>query len=162
MVDLTTYMRSRYAGKRSYRRPLKGVRFIAVHRNSCATSAEGLIDWFSETYPTWGRPGYHVVIDRQGNISRLVPFTWSAPGAYGFNNTAIHVCLLGDFRTERATFSQVLALQAVLFDLCRTLELPPSAIKGHSELDRRHWKKRCPGDNIDMAALRRVVEMMNG
>jgi hypothetical protein len=145
-----------------YARPLSQVKYIAVHRNSTAVSAVGLVHWFAKNLHSWGRPGYHIVIEAGGTPHQIVPLDMSVPGAYGFNRSALHVCMLGDFRRHKPTVEQLVTLIEVLAKLRATYNIPVERVKGHSELSVRHAVKFCPGKYIDMGTIRKMLEMVDG
>jgi N-acetyl-anhydromuramyl-L-alanine amidase AmpD len=127
----------------------------------------------------WSRGGYHYLIHANGLVEYALDESASAPHA-GFsdaedrlglergqywNEHFLSLCLLGWFEADRSTPAgpipnrftkpapaQWRALFALLGELTERYGLEPSTVRGHRELE--GCSTRCPGANVDLAALR--------
>jgi N-acetyl-anhydromuramyl-L-alanine amidase AmpD len=127
----------------------------------------------------WSRGGYHYLIHATGLVEYALDEAASAPHA-GFadpddrlglergqywNEHFLSVCLLGWFEADRSASggpipnrftkpapAQWRALLALLGDLTGRYGLDPASVRGHRELE--GCATRCPGVNVELAALR--------
>ena len=127
----------------------------------------------------WSRGAYHYLIHPTGLVEYALDESASAPHA-GFADRAdrlqleqgqywnehfLSVCLLGWFEPDRSgpagpipnrftnpAPAQWRALVALLSDLTGRYDLDPETVRGHGELE--GCSTRCPGVNVDLAALR--------
>jgi N-acetyl-anhydromuramyl-L-alanine amidase AmpD len=130
----------------------------------------------------WQHGGYHYVIRPNGMVEYALDE--AVPGFHaGFvdptdelglergqfwNEHYLAVCVLGWFESgrqiagrpvpdyfTRPTDRQWSALVALVADLCARYRLPADSVRGHGEL--RGNRTRCPGRNLDVAALRALM-----
>lgn len=97
----------------------------------------------------WSRPGYHYLICRDGSLHELVRPGELAFGAKGFNQGAVHVCLVGgvsEHKVAKATFepAQFETLRKALDFL--ELRYSKAATMGHRDLP--GVLKDCPSFNV--------------
>ena len=156
----------------------------ANHVTGVSTDTAATIFSYHVEVRGWSHGGYHYVIRPNGLVEYALDET--IPGFHaGFvdpddtshlecgqfwNNHLLAVCLLGWFDADRKvaggataipnrftspTRAQRDATVTLLTDLARRHGLDAASIKGHRELAGCHTV--CPGRNVDMDDLRRVV-----
>jgi len=110
---------------------------------------------------TGGAMPYPVLIDDAGAVTQCVPLGRTTPHAKTHNPTTIGVGLLGDFRDRAPSARQRGALIQVCASLLRELALPPSALRGHDELEggSSDPNKECPGRELSLPRLREDVHL---
>jgi len=115
---------------------------------------------FDRNYPPLGKMAYAVIIHGNGLIEQALPFDRISPHAVGYNGTRVSVGCIGDFRTEPMPDAQRTSLVAVLA-WC-TARHRWQNFDGHTALDGASDdpEKVCPGDTLDIDALRRDVGVM--
>ncbi len=126
-------------------RDTKASQIAAYHMRSKSKGGRG-----------WSKPGYHDVIELNGDVVNLIPYNEDtivqyseiANGAIGYNRIARHVCYIGGMNKEYTkakntlTPAQDSALAAYLFAF---LELHPNAwIIGHNQIA----PKACPSFDV--------------
>ncbi|MDQ7003243.1 MAG: N-acetylmuramoyl-L-alanine amidase [Ghiorsea sp.] len=95
----------------------------------------------------WKHAGYHKVIETDGQVKDLVPLDddafiqpWEvANGAFGHNQYAIHICLIGRDAFSRAQWDALHKLNAEL-----SFIHPDATLHGHNEFS----DKACPGFDV--------------
>lgn len=96
----------------------------------------------------WKSPGYHLLIDKFGNIHQLQHFDKMANGVRGHNTDSIHVSYIGgvedgvprDNRTEAQKKSMAKAIIYLL------QKYPGAELKGHRDFE--GVKKACPSFSV--------------
>lgn len=97
----------------------------------------------------WDHPGYHIVIDTDGQRHDILPVEEIANGAKGFNEDSLHISYLGgvdenmepkDTRTE----AQKNTLYEVVKNFQYTLQVP---VLGHRDLP--DVEKACPSFDVE-------------
>jgi N-acetylmuramoyl-L-alanine amidase len=92
----------------------------------------------------WQNPGYHVIIEPNGNIVWMHPISKIANGVRGFNANSVHVCYIGGLSEDDRTQQQKVSLTTVLMHF-RTM-FPNARILGHRDVltsGSANWKD-CP------------------
>lgn len=98
----------------------------------------------------WSDIGYHILIDRNGDVALGRPMDWTGAHVIGHNRGSVGVCLIGghasaatDAFGEHFTSEQDASLRAVILNINqeagRTL-----AVHGHNEFA----AKACPGFTV--------------
>ncbi len=104
----------------------------------------------------WADIGYHFVIRKDGTIENGRPIY--KVGAHckdqGMNHKSVGICLSGHHDLELLEGNQKAALFYLLNDLVAQYEIPIPNILGHRETGA---KKTCPGNNVDMLAIRKEM-----
>ena len=121
--------------------------YIIVHTSATAPNATsaGMRKYWSEGLG-WNRPGYHYLIDQEGNVENLHPEEDISYGVAGFNSHAIHVCWIGGVtRDKRAIDNRSVLQKHALEKLVKQLmeKYPKAKIAGHHNFD-NNGKKACP------------------
>ncbi len=122
------------------------IAYIVVHctATSPSTKVKNIQRYWSENLG-WKNPGYHYIIEANGNIVTLLSETKSSNGVQGYNSTSVHICYIGgvdskilpmDTRTE----AQKAALLSSLEILKK--KYPTAVIWGHRDFP--GVKKSCP------------------
>lgn len=152
--DLPTHNSKRYS-----KRPLSAIYYIAVHHSLTDNIPGGEdIEAFARYHVNnldWPGIGYHYVIDADGTVYKTNSADIKSYHVGKHNQSALGVCLVGDFRDYNPTDKQYQALKELLKELKSAYNITNDNIKGHSEFEGYNWKK-CP--EIDMDKLREEVE----
>ncbi len=125
---------------------MRQVKYIVLHCTATpVTTNIASIQNYWKTNLGWKNPGYHYLIERNGNVVQLQKEDKIANGVKGFNESSIHISYIGgvdknnkplDNRTraqEDAMFSKIVEL---------TEKYPTAIIKGHRDFP--FVKKACP------------------
>jgi len=122
---------------------------IVLH---CTATIDWDVDRLEHYFYTergWGHPGYHIVIDTDGQRYDLLPVEEIANGAYGFNQDSLHISYLGGVdENMEPKDTRTGAQQATLYELVKnfqyTLQVP---VLGHRDLP--DVEKACPSFDVD-------------
>jgi len=109
----------------------------------------------------WADIGYHYVVERIGvTYQALAARPLFMPGAHcpGWNQTAVGICLAGNFEAAPPPSRQLEVAARLTAGLCAALLIPPAAILQH----RDHRATACPGRHFALAAFRRQVAGLLG
>lgn len=108
--------------------------------------------------------GYHLIIDRDGNIHRLRDLETVASHTPGYNHVSIGVCLVGglDAKGNLCADEWTPTQHAALAIVCRAFlrQWPEARVVGHNELKGYRNNSKCPA--YDMHALRKDVTGARG
>ena len=85
----------------------------------------------------WKAPGYHYVVDANGNIRRLLKEEEVANGVYGYNQNSIHIAYMGGIdaqgkAVDNRTPEQRKALRLKVEELKQ--EYPEADVLGHRDI----------------------------
>jgi|SRR5690606_3222549 len=69
-------------------------RFIVIHCSAGFGNVESIQKFWKENLG-WKSPGYHRIIERDGTVHELAPYTDIVNGVKGFNDESIHICYIG-------------------------------------------------------------------
>ena len=140
-------------------RPLSAIYYIAVHHSLTDNIPGGEdICAFARYHVNnldWPGIGYHYVIDTDGTVYKTNAAKTKSYHVGKHNQSALGVCLVGDFRDYDPTDKQYQALVELLKTLQDAYGITTENIKGHSEFEGYKWKK-CPEINMDR--LRKEVK----
>ena len=97
----------------------------------------------------WRDPGYHFLIEPNGNVNELFPIEKVANGSKGYNSTSIHVSYIGGVDKngnpiDNRTNAQMISMVTVIAKLKLTFK--DAIIVGHRDLP--NVKKECPSFNV--------------
>lgn len=104
----------------------------------------------------WKDIGYHFGVERIGSEYLWLPGrSLDMTGAHtiGMNQTAIGVCIVGNFDKVPPPEEALLVLSVNLTLLCRQLVIPVDNIRAHNE----YANKSCPGRLFPMAGVRERI-----
>lgn len=138
------------------KRDIKNITGVIIHHTAMKTSQVDDVsrirgDANYHITQGWGHLGYHYVIDKDGVVYQCVPEDeiGAHAGVWAINQTALAVCLDGDYSTESLNSSQVQALWGLLDRLCQRTDLPSlekKGVKTHREV--RPTPTSCPSDRV--------------
>jgi len=137
---------------------MREVKYIAIHCTATRqnTKIESIERYWREQLG-WSNPGYHFIIEKDGNVVQLQDVEKIANGVKGYNAHSIHISYIGgidskglpkDTRTEEqkdAMYLLVHSLRAVY---------PDAQIKGHREFP--NIAKACP--SFDVQEIRDAID----
>ena len=95
---------------------------------------------------------YHYYITQTGKLYQMHPEDQATNHASGYNDISVSVCLQGDFDIEKIEQKQYNSLIKTLIMLQN--KYSSAKIIGHCDIS----KKTCPGTNIDVPEIKKVVQ----
>lgn len=93
----------------------------------------------------FGVVAYHFLVMPDGTIYQLRPLDERVPHAYGYNDNAIAICLVGNFNDYEVPDAQYNALVALTKNLAKQYNIPTDRVKRHCDLN----NTECPGTMFD-------------
>ncbi len=154
------------------KREKRHIEGVVVHRievsqeDSSFDDSPMEVDRFFREHPigikaTGGDMPYPILISRDGVPTQTLPLSVCSPHAVSKNPSTIGVGCIGDFRSTPVPTAQWQALIHVCAHLMRDFGLSVQHIYAHDELSgaRRDPDKICPGDELDIAALRAALSL---
>jgi N-acetylmuramoyl-L-alanine amidase len=127
------------------KRPIK---YIAIHCTaSQQTTSVMAIQRYWKDSLKWKSPGYHLLIEANGTIHRLMDFNGVANGVKGFNKESIHISYIGGITKEGKPIDNRTAAQkkAILLCIKEVIEWSDNKcliIQGHRDFPNAN--KACP------------------
>jgi N-acetylmuramoyl-L-alanine amidase len=127
------------------KRPIK---YIAIHCTaSQPTATVAAIQRHWKDTLGWKSPGYHLLIESNGTIHRLMDFNGVANGVKGFNKESIHISYIGGITKEGKPIDNRTAAQkkAILLCIKEVIEWSDNKcliIQGHRDFPNAN--KACP------------------
>jgi len=126
----------------------RAIKYIAIHCTATqptATIAAILRYW--KDHLGWKNPGYHLLIEPNGTINRLLPFDGIANGVRGFNNHTIHISYIGGITKEgkpidNRTDKQKKAILDCIAEVKEWSDNKNLIIQGHRDFPNQN--KACP------------------
>lgn len=127
------------------KRPIK---YIAIHCTATpqTTSLMAIQRYWKESLG-WKSPGYHLLIEPNGTIHRLMDFNGVANGVKGFNKESIHISYIGGVDKQGKPVDNRTAVQkeAILKCIKEVIEWSDNKcliIQGHRDFP--NVNKACP------------------
>ena len=85
----------------------------------------------------WKAPGYHYVVDAQGQVCQLLSVEQIANGVYGYNKNSIHIAYMGGIdangkASDNRTPEQKKALREIVESVHK--HCPDAAVLGHRDI----------------------------
>ena len=124
---------------------MRKIEYLVVHTTATPqnTTVESIKNYWKNNLK-WKSPGYHIIIDKDGNLHRLSELAKPTNGAAGFNSVSLHVSYIGGIDKkgkpiDNRTDEQKASLIEVLTEWKRLF--PNAKIVGHRDLGA---KKACP------------------
>lgn len=128
---------------------MRNIKYLVVHCTATPQLAkvESIINYWKNNLG-WKSPGYHALIEPNGNINRLQKDELPTNGVAGYNSVSLHVSYIGgvdekgkglDNRTE----AQKESILSVLKEWRQ--KYPKAVIQGHKDFP--GVKKECPSFN---------------
>lgn len=126
------------------------IRYIVVHcsGNSGDIKIKDIQNYWKKELK-WTRPGYHYIIERDGNVVKLENEHYLTNGAKGYNEVSIHVCYIGGIdKKGNPCDNKTRSQEDALFDLLVRLteKYKGAEIVGHRDLP--GVTKACPSFDV--------------
>lgn len=125
---------------------MREIKYLVVHCTATSqdTKIQTIIDYWQKVLG-WKNNGYHFIIDKNGNTSKITPIDKIANGVKNHNANSIHIAYIGGIDSkgkavDNRTIAQKESLLYYLRDLKR--QFPKAKILGHREF--AGVKKECP------------------
>ena len=125
---------------------MRKIKYLVVHCTATPqdTRVKSLIDYWHKVLG-WKNNGYHFVIEKNGNTSKITPLDKIANGVQGYNQNSIHLAYIGGIDSkgkavDTRTIAQKKSLLYYLRDLKR--KFPKAEILGHRDF--AGVTKECP------------------
>lgn len=128
--------------------------YIVLHCTGGTKDAtvQNILDYWKNKMG-WKNPGYHFLIDDDGQVHNLQPLNKLANGVKGYNSKSIHISYIGGKHTDDRSEHQYTAMEA----LVKTLHsvFPQATIQGHCDFP--GVTKSCP--RFDVAEFLQEIEL---
>jgi N-acetylmuramoyl-L-alanine amidase len=127
------------------KRPIK---YIAIHCTaSQPTATVAAIQRHWKDTLGWKAPGYHLLIEPNGTIHRLMDFNGVANGVRGFNKESVHISYIGGITKEgkpidNRTDAQKKAILLCINEVIEWADNKCLIIQGHRDFPNAN--KACP------------------
>lgn len=127
------------------KRPIK---YIAIHCTATQpTATVTAIERYWRNHLGWKAPGYHLLIEPNGTIHRLMDFNGIANGKKGFNKESIHISYIGGITKEgkpvdNRTDAQKKAILDCIYEVIEWSDNKCLIIQGHRDFPNAN--KACP------------------
>lgn len=129
---------------------MRNIQFIVIHCTATqpGTSIEAIRKYWRE-YEGWKDPGYHYIIEKNGNVVQLQDENLIANGVKGFNSISIHISYIGgvDFNNvpkDTRSPQQMLSMKELVLKL--RSKYPQATIQGHRDFP--NVAKACPSFSV--------------
>jgi N-acetylmuramoyl-L-alanine amidase len=124
------------------------IKYIAIHCTASqptATVAAVLRYW--REHLGWKNPGYHLLIEQNGTIHRLLDFNGIANGVRGFNRESIHISYIGGITKQgrpldNRSEAQKKAILQCIDEVIAWSDNKKLIIQGHRDFPNQN--KACP------------------
>jgi N-acetylmuramoyl-L-alanine amidase len=126
----------------------RGIKYIAIHCTATQQNASvAAIQRYWKDSLGWKSPGYHLLIEPNGTINRLLDFNGVANGVKGFNNHSIHISYIGGITKEgkpldNRTDAQKKAILLCINEVIEWSDNKCLIIQGHRDFPNQN--KACP------------------
>lgn len=126
----------------------RSIKYIAIHCTATQPSATvAAIQRYWKDSLGWKSPGYHMLIETNGTIHRLLPFDGIANGVKGFNKESVHISYIGGVTKEGKPVDNRSDAQkkAILLCINEVIEWSDNKcliIQGHRDFPNQN--KACP------------------
>jgi len=126
----------------------RAIKYIAIHCTATQpTATVAAIQRYWRDSLGWKSPGYHLLIEPNGTIHRLLDFNGIANGVRGFNKESIHISYIGGVDKNGRPIDNRTAVQkeAILKCIKEVIEWSDNKcliIQGHRDFP--NAKKACP------------------
>lgn len=125
---------------------MREIKYIVIHCTATPqdTKIQSIIDYWRKVLG-WKNNGYHFIIDKNGNTTKITPVDKIANGVKNHNANSIHIAYIGGIDSkgksiDNRTLKQKESLLYYLRDLKR--KFPKAKILGHRDFP--EVKKDCP------------------
>lgn len=119
------------------------VKFLVVHCTATPknTTIKSIQNYWRNNLG-WKSPGYHYIIESNGNIVQLADESQITNGVAGYNSVSIHISYIGGQFKDDRTDEQKESIEKLLTQLKK--KYPKAKIQGHRDFG---VKKACPQFN---------------
>jgi N-acetylmuramoyl-L-alanine amidase len=136
---------------------MRNIEYIVLHCTACPqTATVKSIQSFWRNNLGWRNPGYHYLIEANGNTHNLLPISLVSNGVAGYNHNSIHISYIGGVDRQNKPLDNRTPQQiAEMIRLIKELKVlfPKAKIKGHRDFPK--VAKACP--SFDTAAWLKSV-----
>lgn len=126
----------------------RSIKFIVIHCTATQqTATVANIQRYWRDSLGWKSPGYHLLIEQNGTIHRLIDFNGIANGVKGFNNHSIHISYIGGIDKagkplDNRTAAQKKAILECINEVIKWSDNKCLIIQGHRDFP--NVNKACP------------------
>ena len=124
------------------------IKYIAIHCTATQqTATVASIQRYWKDNLGWKRPGYHLLIEPNGTINRLLDFNQVANGVKGFNQMTVHISYIGGITkagkpVDNRTDAQKRAILLCINEVIDWSDNKKLTIQGHRDFPNQN--KACP------------------
>jgi N-acetylmuramoyl-L-alanine amidase len=125
---------------------VRNVKYLVIHCTATPqkTTVESIQNYW-RTKLKWISPGYHYIIEANGNVNHLQPLEKPSNGVAGYNSVSINIAYIGGidkngFPSDNRTEKQIEQMIIILKKLVKIY--PDVIIQGHRDFP--NVKKDCP------------------
>lgn len=125
---------------------MRNINYLVIHCTATQPNAkiENIKRYWKDTLE-WNNPGYHFMIEANGNVVQTLPIEQISNGVAGFNSQIINISYIGgiDFK-GRPKDTRTEAQKDSILKLLKNLKVkfPKAKIQGHKDFPNVH--KACP------------------
>lgn len=126
----------------------RAIKYIAIHCTATQPSATvAAIQRYWRDSLGWKSSGYHLLIEPNGTINRLLDFNQVANGVKGFNSVSVHISYIGGINKEgkpidNRTDAQKKAILLCINEVIKWSNNKCLIIQGHRDFPNQN--KSCP------------------
>ena len=75
---------------------MRNIKYIVIHCTATpqGTKISSIVNYWKNVLK-WKNPGYHFIVDKEGNICKLQDITKAANGVQNYNKYSIHISYIG-------------------------------------------------------------------
>ena len=123
---------------------MRKIKYIAIHCTATSqdTKVSSILNYWKNTL-NWKNPGYHFIIETNGNVIQLQPIEKASNGVRGYNGETINVCYIGGKVMDDRTKEQKISMRSLLVGL--KSQFKDATIQGHKDF--ANVSKSCPRFN---------------
>jgi N-acetylmuramoyl-L-alanine amidase len=120
---------------------MRAIKYIVVHCTATSQDSkpESIVKYWKERLG-WRNPGYHFLIEANGNVVQLQPLDKASNGVRGFNANSIHLSYIGGRDEDDRTPQQKIAMETIVKVLHASY--PEAKVQGHRDFPK--VAKSCP------------------
>ena len=124
------------------------IKYIAIHCTASQPTATvaAILRYWKDSLG-WKSPGYHLLIEPNGTVNRLLPFDSIANGVKGFNSVSVHISYIGGITkagkpVDNRTDAQKKAILLCINEVKEWADNKALIIQGHRDFPNQN--KACP------------------
>ena len=129
---------------------MRNIKYLAIHCTATSQKAKvsSIVNYWKNTLG-WKFPGYHFIIEPNGNIVELLPIDKVSNGVKGFNSVSINISYIGGIDEngkpfDNRTDAQILSMICIVKQYKKTF--PNIIIQGHRDFP--NVAKACPSFDV--------------